>query len=277
MKKAGQHTEGQESDKRKRNTLTFSDKIKIIDHMRAHQLSQKQVAEYWQENGYQDSVSQKNISMQVKNKQCIWGAVVQGGAKAATRCIREVKFPELEAALTLWVEGCEVQLQPVTGPLIIAKAEKLSTVLGLPGNSLRFSNGWVDEFKKCHALQHYQSHGEASSVDLTSIKEERVRMQHELQGWDLNDVFNADETSFFWKLIQNNGLSTKGLPGRKLDKTRMSVLVMMNTTGTEKICLLFIATARKPHCFRKKEGRDLGLWYFYNKKCGWQVRCLPMH
>ena len=45
MKKAGQHTEGQESDKRKRNTLTFSDKIKIIDHMGAHQSSQKQAAE----------------------------------------------------------------------------------------------------------------------------------------------------------------------------------------------------------------------------------------
>ena len=209
---------------------------------------------------------QKNISMWVKNEQRIRGAVVQGGAKAVTRCIREVKFPELEAALTLWVEGCEAQLQPVTGLLIIAKAEKLSTALGLPGNSPRFSNGWVDKFKKRHALQHYQSHGEASSVDLTSIKEERMRMQHELQGWDLNNVFNANETSFFWKSIQNNGLSTKGLPGRKLDKTRMSVLVMMNMTGTEKIHLLFIATARKPHCFGKKEGQDLGLWYFYNKK-----------
>ena len=183
-----------------------------------------------------------------------------------THCIREVKFPELEAALTLWVEGCEAQLQPVTGLLIIVKAEKLSTALGLPGDSLRFSNGWVDKFKKCHALQHNQSHGEAGSVDLTSVREERMRMQHELQGWDLNDVFNADETSFFWKSIQNNGLSTKGLLGRKQDKTRMSVLVMMNATGMEKIHLLFIATARKPCCFRKKEGQDLGLWYFYNKK-----------
>ena len=71
MKKAGQHTEGQESDKQKRNTLTFSDKIKIIDHMQAHQLSQKQAAEYWQENGYWDGVSQKNISTWVKNEQRI--------------------------------------------------------------------------------------------------------------------------------------------------------------------------------------------------------------
>lgn len=91
-------------------------------------------------------------------------------------------------------------------------------------------------------------------------------MQGQLQGWDLNNVFNANETSFFWKSIQNHGLSTKGLPRKKLDKTQMSVLVMTTATGTEKIHLLFIATAKKPCCFGKKEGQDLGFWYFYNQK-----------
>jgi len=191
---------------------------------------------------------------------------VQGGVKGTTCRIREVRFPELEAALTLWIEGREALLQPITGLLIVAKAERLRDALNLLGDAIRFSNGWIDKFKRCHTLQHYQKHGEASSVNLTSIKEERIRMQCELQGWDLNNVFNADKTSFFWRSIQNNGLSTKGLPGRKLDKTRMSVMVMMNATGTEKIRLLFIATAKKPQCFGKKEGQELGIWYFYNKK-----------
>ena len=62
-----------------------------------------------------------------------------------------------------------------------------------------------------------------------------MRMQHKLLGWDLNDAFNADETSFFWKSVQNNSLSIKGLPGRKMAKMRMLLLVMMNATGTEKI------------------------------------------
>jgi len=155
-----------------------------------------------------------------------------------------------------------VQLQLITGPLIVAKAVRLRVVLDLPGDAIKFSNSWVDEFKRHHALQHYQNHGEASSVNLTSVKEECTRMQCELQGWDLNDVFNADETSFFWKSIQNNGLLTKG---RNLDKTRMSFLVMMDATGTKKIHLLFIATAKKPQCFGK-EGQELGLWYFHNKK-----------
>ena len=265
-RKVGHQTSSQNNDERKRKALTFSEKIKILDYMRTHQLTQKQTADYWQENGYRDRVSQKNISMWVKNEERIRGEVVHGGAKAATRRIREVRFPELEGALKLWIEGREAQLQPITGPLIVAKGERLRDALNLPIDAIKFSNGWVDEFKRRHGLQHHQNHGEAGSVNLTSVKEERTRMWRELQGWDLNDVFNADETSFFWKATQNNGLSTKGLPGRKLDKTRMSVLVMMNATGTEKIRLLFIATAKKPRCFDKKEGHELGLWYFYNKK-----------
>ena len=264
--KVGQQDTSQKDDEQKKKALTFSDKIKILDYMHTHQLMQKQTTNYWQENGYQDGVSQKNISIWVKNEECIWAEVAQGGAKGAICRIRKIWFPELEEALTLWVEGCEALLQPITGLLIVVKVERLRDTLDIPGDAIRFSNRWVDKFKQCHALQQHQSHGKAGSVNLTSVKEEWMRMWKELEGWDLNNVFNADEMSFFWRSVQNNGLSMKGLPGRKLDKMRMSVLVMMNTTGTEKICLLFIVTARKLQCFGRKEGWDLGLWYFDNRK-----------
>ena len=47
----------------------FSEKVKILDHMRTHQLMQKQATEYWQENSFQDRVTQKNISIWVKNEE----------------------------------------------------------------------------------------------------------------------------------------------------------------------------------------------------------------
>ena len=252
-KKLGQQNTMQDDDEQKKKALPFSDKLKMIDHMHTHQLTQKQAANYWAENGYRGRVSQKNISIWVKNEDCMQEEVMQGGAKGATHCIRGVKFPKLEAALTLWVEGCEALLQPITGPLIVAKAEQLRDVLNLLIDAIRFSHGWINKFKRCYALHHYQSHSEAGSVNLTSVKEECMRMWHKLQGWDLN-VLNVDEMSFFQKSIQNNGLLTRGLPGRKLDKMRMSVLVMMTATGTEKIHLLFIATVKKQQCFGKKEG-----------------------
>jgi hypothetical protein len=45
----------------------------------------------------------------------------------------------------------------------------------------------------------------------------------------------------------------------------MSALVIMNTTGTRKIQLLFIGTAKQPWCFKKKAGRQWGFLYFHNK------------
>ena len=120
----------QKEDERKKKALMFSEKVKILNHMRTHQLTQKQAAEYWQENGFRDRVTQKNISIWVKNKERIRAAIAQGGAGGTTCRIREVKFPELEAALKLWIEGREAMLQPVTGPLIIAKAERLCVAKG---------------------------------------------------------------------------------------------------------------------------------------------------
>ena len=101
---------------------------------------------------------------------------MQGGTKCTTHRTREVKFPDLEAALMLWIEGCEAQLQPITGPLIVAKAEQLRDALNIPKDAIKLSNGWISEFKRHHALQQHQHHGEAGSVSLTSVKEECMRM-----------------------------------------------------------------------------------------------------
>jgi len=71
--------------------------------------------------------------------------------------------------------------------------------------------------------------------------------------------------------MDNHGLSTTAVPGKKLDKTQISVLVIINTTGTRKIRLLFIATAKQPWCFKKKTGKQWGFWYFHNK-AAWMMR-----
>ena len=47
---------------------------------------------------------------------------------------------------------------------------------------------------------------------------ERERMHNLLSGQNLEFLFNCDETSFFWRAIDNHGLSTKAVPGKKLDK-----------------------------------------------------------
>src|SRR5258706_11795322 len=77
-----------------------------------------------------------------------------------------------------------------------------------------------------------------------------MQMQREglrglLDGKDPEFLFNCDETGFLWQATENHGLSTKLIPGMKVDKSRITVLVIINATGTRKI-QLFIGNAKQP-------------------------------
>ena len=146
---------------------------------------------------------------------------------------------------------------PIKGRLIKVKAERLVKALGIKG--LKLSDGCLPAFKEQHMLQDQRIHGEAGSVDPKDADTEREGMQNMLHGRDPEFVFNCDETSFFWQAIDNHRLSTKAVSGKKLDKVQMSVLVIINTTGTRKICLLFISNAKQPQCFKKKLPSSGGL------------------
>ena len=115
-------------------------------------------------------------------------------------------------------------------------------------------------------LSDHQQHGEAGSASPESAQEEQLCIQGLLEGKDPEFIFNCNETAFFWRSDKTHGLSTKHIAGKKMDKSWVSVLVIMNVTGTRKVHLLFIGSAAKPCCFKKKTSLELGLWYFHNKK-----------
>jgi len=225
--------------------------------------TQKQTALYYNREGYGNRVSQVNISRWLKEQEKMESHISEGGINPTTRRTRSVKHPELEAALTLWVQQREAKLLTIKGGLIIEKAERIAKALNVKG--LQFSDGWLTAFKERHMLQDRRRYGEAGSVKVADADAERKRMQSLLGGQNPEFLFNCDETSFFWRGIDNHGLSTTAVPGKKLDKARISVLVIINATGTRKIRLLFIGTAKQPRCFKKKTGKQWGFWYFHNK------------
>ena len=86
-------------------------------------------------------------------------------------------------------------------------------------NDLKFSDGWLAAFKEQHMLEDHKRHGEAGSVNVKDADAERERLRGLLDGKDPESLFNCDETSFFWHAINYHGLSTKQIPGKKLDKS----------------------------------------------------------
>ena len=73
-----------------------------------------------------------------------------------------------------------------------------------------------------------------------------------LSDYDLDDIYNVDETGLFWKLLPDRTLASEQLPGGKLHKQRISVALCCNASGTHKLDPWVIHNRQTPRCFGYK-------------------------
>src|SRR5260370_42420968 len=79
----------------------------------------------------------------------VWRTHVgNGDINGTARRIRAVRFPVLEAALGLWVQGHEALRHIVTGQLIIEKGKQIAKHLKISEDSISSSPGWLASFKE---------------------------------------------------------------------------------------------------------------------------------
>ena len=69
-----------------------------------------------------------------------------------------------------------------------------------------------------------------------------------LSRYSESDIFNADETGLYYRLLPDRSHVLKGenLAGGKKSKGRVTILVCANMNGTEKLPLLMIGKSKKP-------------------------------
>ncbi|KRZ00495.1 Tigger transposable element-derived protein 6 [Trichinella zimbabwensis] len=86
------------------------------------------------------------------------------------------------------------------------------------------------------------------------------------QQYNDEDIFKGDETGVFYRLVPKQILKFKGEKciGGKHSKSRVTVFLCANMTGTEKRKLLVIGNSKKPRCF--KSAKQLPVTYAANKK-----------
>ena len=90
-----------------------------------------------------------------------------------------------------------------------------------------------------------------------------------MKGYELKDIWNADETGLFWHALPDKSLSvSKGrCKGGKYAKQRITVLLIANALG-EKETPVIIGHSQKPRCFKNVQDkkRPCGTYYYANKK-----------
>ena len=68
--------------------------------------------------------------------------------------------------------------------------------------------------------------------DVQALIEE---IKKEIKEYALKNVFNADKTSLFWKIIPDKRLASQRMAGFKPNKTRVTLMAGANTDGSEKL------------------------------------------
>ena len=98
-------------------------------------------------------------------------------------------------------------------------------------------------------------------------------MRARIFDYEAKYVYNLDETALYYWKPPTKTIYTEPNSGRKSDKKCLTVAVVANADGTEKLPLLFLGSAVKPRCFGRQSGEHHGVQYKSTKK-GWLTRDL---
>ena len=92
--------------------------------------------------------------------------------------------------------------------------------------SFKASNGWLEKFKNRHSLTFRVLSGESAQANPIIVEEWKRRLSVLLESYAEADVYNANETSPFFKLLPNRSMvfSKDNCKGGKRSKERYTIL-----------------------------------------------------
>jgi len=179
---------------------------------------------------------------------------------------RHVKNPMLEEATIKWFRNMEAAHLPVSDAILQQKAKNIRDLLNISEEEFDASAGWLDKFKQRHNIKMYITHGEAASAPLGTLAQERQSLQVILKNYELKNIYNADETGLFYRMLPNQTLASAPVSGKKKDKTRISLLLCTNADGSDIIKPLVIGKSAKPRALKNLNYNHLPVTYTFSNK-----------
>lgn len=247
-----------------RQSITEAQRAHLRQWVANHNLrpSQKDCIR-WFKDTYHFTVSQSTISESLSGK---FSRLDSTQASNRVRN-RGARWPVLEDLLFKFQKHIESNGGSTTSEILQAKAQeiwhRIPDYQGHPPPE--FSVGWLSRFKTRNNIRHRIQHGEAGSVPVTA--EEEMKAVRTLCGeYAEDDIYNMDELGLFWRSAVNQGLLSSATPGRKQDKSRISIAVCCNSTGSDRLPIWFIGHAQKPRALKGLNFEALGCRWRANKK-----------
>ncbi|UYV65207.1 K02A2.6-like [Cordylochernes scorpioides] len=155
------------------------------------------------------NIPRSTISTIFKNKFAIKSAFLKSNFSSNLKRDRGGEFPEIEEALFRWIRQANAMKLAINGNILKEKAILLALKMGQ--DNFEASNGWLEKFKARRNIAFKRLHGEAGSVDANSVATWKGEIIPSLLAkYSPQDIFNADETGLFYKLLPNQTMTIRG-------------------------------------------------------------------
>ncbi|XP_055614988.1 tigger transposable element-derived protein 2-like [Toxorhynchites rutilus septentrionalis] len=244
--------------KRRSNFLTLVEKVRIIDDFEAEGGTHNFL-------GKKYGVGSSTVTRIIQKKKAIREAVDKFKEYGVNnrKTLKEQTFPLLEEALYIWILQQRQSNILLTVDILKAKAELLFKMFQDRGlyavHGFSTSDGWMHRFKQRFGLRVKAVTGEKASVNVEAYLNFKKVLQKKIQEMQLSlsQVFNADESALFIKLLATRSVVT-------CDET------VASGRKQNKLPLYFICTATKPRGINIEE---LPVSYNHSKKA-WMTRLL---
>lgn len=251
-----------------RVSLSIQDRVDIIKE-KSKGLSDDQIA---MKRGLSRSTVTKLLG---KKDHILQESERLGNLSPKVFAIQKSPFHVIEKAVWKWFQHFRNQGLPVSGEAIKHQAlvfynEFVERGTDLPDFSA--SNGWLLRFQQRYEIGNKRLHGEANSADLGIVESGRQSLKDLLQDYDLEKIYNADETGLFFRLGPCTTLASlsDNSKGSKKDKNRLTVLFCCNATGSRKLKPLVIGKSAVPCDMKGINFETLKVTYRNNTKA-WMV------
>jgi len=251
---------------KKYKSLTLAQKKELCEKKRDQKLNNAQLAAH-----YKISIS---TVYDITKKSEHWLSIDINPTNINNFREKSSNYPQLEEVMIIWVDQQISRNLTISGPIIQQKAKECANLLDI--NNFSASAGWLANFKSRNNLHAFKISGEAGSAPIDELPQMKVELQEVLQGYELKDIWNYDETALFWRLEPCKTIAHTPVLGKKRSKERVSILVTCNASGDEKLPLVYIHKYETPRALIGIEKRSLPVWYYWNSKA-WMQRSIFKH
>ena len=123
--------------------------------------------------------------------------------------VKVTRYEELDRLLLLWFTEYHSKNLPISGPMLQEQANIIASSLRIP--NFVCSSSWVTRVRKRNSIVAGTVSGKSNAVNMQIVCN-WLETQWPIirEGYEDQDIFNADETALFYKCLPNKTLKFKG-------------------------------------------------------------------